>query len=242
MFYEVGYCLVQKKPLQWREQAIEVLTPSACLNDVLPDPWCLSWTGQGPELHTELHQTLGVDAALRQRIQRWGDRRFELDWGWPHLFFSLDSALNFREHFVPHLPCECLGLFLPADWREVVLEDQSPQSPQTGKTGLCWMLEKSLPEPPGGEFLGFDVLGLELGGGFHSMHCNDLPEDYQQDLGLALNDRHLLASLHDAEQAADYTARPESGAEPVLWVPMKLKRWESKHEKAPSNFAISKNP
>jgi hypothetical protein len=72
---------------------------------------------------------------------------------------------------------------------------------------------------PRGIALGFEPLGLETGGDFHSFICNGLEANYCGRLGLELN-RHGRFDTYDACRAAvEYTMLDSTGAEPVLWLP-----------------------
>ena len=55
------------------------------------------------------------------------------------------------------------------------------------------------------------------------MYCHNLPKDYARDLGIHCNPMGLISDLSEAEKATHYTNEPDCGAEPVLWVPMKIK-------------------
>jgi hypothetical protein len=75
---------------------------------------------------------------------------------------------------------------------------------------------------PEGIFLGHEVLGLELGGHYHSLLCNHLQRDYARELAIELNGNLLIANLEDAIKAAKFTNREDVGAEPADWFPFRL--------------------
>ena len=140
-----GYYLVRTRPVHWgKTPAQHFLTPSECLNDLLPDTWCLSWTGQVADLHQALEQDYGLNTARLEAVQSWGEQHFEKNWGWPQLFFSLQAAQSFySQFFAAAEDWHCLSLSLPSKYLPEVLEDQRPQTAQSGKSGLYWMLEKA---------------------------------------------------------------------------------------------------
>jgi hypothetical protein len=66
---------------------------------------------------------------------------------------------------------------------------------------------------------GYEILGAEVGGSFHSFLCNYLEVPYQQQLQVRFNDYGLIADYADAVRAAEFTNLPTTGAEPVPWYP-----------------------
>jgi hypothetical protein len=66
---------------------------------------------------------------------------------------------------------------------------------------------------------GYEVLGSEAGGSFHTFACHGLEADYVEKLGLSLNSNGLISDYNDAVRASDYTNLDSTGTEPVPWFP-----------------------
>lgn len=66
---------------------------------------------------------------------------------------------------------------------------------------------------------GYEILGSEIGGGFHSFVCHGFETVYPRLFGLTLNAHGLIATYPEAVEAAASTNRDSTGAEPGLWLP-----------------------
>jgi hypothetical protein len=66
--------------------------------------------------------------------------------------------------------------------------------------------------------LGYEVLGNDYGR-FHSFVCNGLETDFAHKLNIKLNQHGLIDQYEQAIQASNYANHPDTGTEPVLWIP-----------------------
>jgi hypothetical protein len=51
----------------------------------------------------------------------------------------------------------------------------------------------------GETLIGFDVIGIELDGGFHSFHCHDLSTDLARRFSLEINEYGLFAAIANSK-------------------------------------------
>jgi hypothetical protein len=74
---------------------------------------------------------------------------------------------------------------------------------------------------PTGQFIGYDVLGVDGGSTIHSWLCNGL-DTRAHSFGIHSNSQGLLETLADAEKIAADASDPATGAEPVPWFPFAI--------------------
>lgn len=68
--------------------------------------------------------------------------------------------------------------------------------------------------------LGFDILGFEGWGSFHSFICNSLENVYKEKFGMEFTKFGLIKNYDDAVKASEYNNfDPNFDGEPVLWQP-----------------------
>lgn len=54
---------------------------------------------------------------------------------------------------------------------------------------------------------------------FHSYLCNSLEDDYDKEFGFRLNSNGFISTIDEAKKLAEYTNQDTVSAEPVLWLP-----------------------
>jgi hypothetical protein len=82
--------------------------------------------------------------------------------------------------------------------------------------GFVKRLRQRCPLDPVGVSLGWEVLGLEDGGAFHSWLCNGIERDAAATLGITPGVLGLLATKQDADAVVQLIDNG-LGAEPVPW-------------------------
>ena len=186
-----------------------LLTASSCLAAVGPGPWALSWTTGSAERRRDSARELGVDPAALPLLERWLQARMDAgEWTWPRWFTALATAREFVARFCARDPATAvIGIGVTeATVRELGLP----------------IVPDERPLAPGGRALGYELLGAEMGGDFHSWLCNDLEPVLHERLALRVNAHGLIDDLDTAAAAARELMDPEVGAEPVPWFPALL--------------------
>jgi hypothetical protein len=224
-YYLGGYYLVEglPRPPQMASFLPEVLwTVSACICNVYPDAWAFPWVNTDPDRQAEEQARLGLSDTDYGHMQAWVNTTFnEQRFGWPNVWLDLASARQYYHHYLRSIVgIKLLAIALPAPYLEDALAASAPK-PGMGEDGVHQMLQlrRTLTEPEAEHARGFEVLGIDLGGTFHTFLCNYLEVPYRDELGLTFNHNGLLASLADAQRASEYTNLDSTAAEPVSWHP-----------------------
>jgi len=209
--YSVARPFRPRPPLDCARLPQTLLTASDCLAAVGPGPWGLSWTTESVERRQESARALGVDPASLPLVERWLQARMDAgEWSWPRWFTAVGTAREFVARFcAPDPATVVLGVGVTeATARELALPDAAPLA-------------------PGGQSLGYELLGAEQGGGVHSWHCNDLEPVLHERLAIRVNAHGLIDDPDTAAAAAREIMEPAVGAEPVPWFPALLVAYDA---------------
>src|SRR6185312_4210057 len=227
-YYLGGYYLIRPRPIEFGSQASKrVYNCSDCINDSLLDHWSYGWTTDNNRNieHIKERYTLTSDQIIS--IRDWVDKAFEKKRiGWIDVFRDLDTVLEYREMFFKHIPgLQILILYFEEAEMDAIVKEFKPKKEKEGACGLYENLNRKVIEvESGSEFLiGFDIIGIESGGGFHTFHCHDLADNISQRFSLQINGRGLFTSIGNPTEVAEYMNDPENGFEPVPWFICKTK-------------------
>ena len=120
--------------------------------------------------------------------------------------------LNHLEHL------KLIAIATTARERDIFLAETHSENNQNDcRTGVELAL-RSRTIVDKGTVLGYEILGYDCGW-FCSFVCNSLEKDFVNRLGIKLNQYGLIPQYNLALIATEYTTRPTTGAEPVLWLP-----------------------
>ena len=91
--------------------------------------------------------------------------------------------------------------------------------------GLWDNLSRDVPEvtDESEKTIGYDLIGVELSGEFHTFHCHDIAQDLVKNFHISLNEYGLIANDHNWEKLVEYMNDEENGFEPVPWFFVKVK-------------------
>jgi hypothetical protein len=108
--------------------------------------------------------------------------------------------------------------------RVVALEFLREEAPQQGHgaPGAWTALTRGVRLVNGGDRLGFDVLGAQHGGSFHTFSCNGLEQEFNLKLGISFNEHGLIVDYVRVVAACEYSNRDDVGAESVAWYPFRV--------------------
>ena len=76
------------------------------------------------------------------------------------------------------------------------------------------------PNKNDGQFIGYDIIGLEWGGFIHSYLCNGLQKDIAEKFPLTVNDYSLIQNPY--EQVKEFADYIQGKGEPVYWIPVAM--------------------
>jgi hypothetical protein len=220
-FFNAGYFLVEgAKRTEWMSAEIlpeMIYSLSTCICDLHPlmelIPWVKGDLIDGYQKRLELSDEVFLEAMYK--IEKlFNDQKF----GWNSVFFDLETAKSFaKKYFQKINNLKIFQAIVPIQLVEKVL--QETESKTVTPHGLhTVLLKKEASEIGSSAFLGFEVIGYDLGS-FHSFVCNSLETKFKNELEISLNQNGYISSFDDAIKAADYCNLESTGAEEGYWFP-----------------------
>ncbi len=198
-------------------------TSSSCFNQYVFDYWCLSSSEPDEKDILELDLT---DDKIKA-IKKWSGEQYlkgKIKWG--NGFPDLETAETFKNLFFPDLPDTYIyAIYLPETDRNSFLSDFKNDF-NKGDFGLYYNLSGKIPEEdnPDEEFIGYDFIGVDLGGGFHSFYCHGIGDELAEKFSLQFNRFGLFDDVKQPEPIRQYLNAPGAPVEPVPWYIAKTKR------------------
>ena len=230
-FLIAGYRLVKpvERP-QWMDGSLPdvILSASGCICDTVPDSWAYDWSGAKWADRAKSAATLGVIGRELRGMAAWCADAFSRGLiVYPEVFKDIRWAREFARRFGVDRNCLCLiGLgFSEGLQPDLLHETREIERRKGANRELKGLVEERRGMEPGGEILGFEVLGLDLGT-FHSWLCNGLEKPVLKDLGIRTGRYGLIAEEGEAEQVAAYCNRDDVASEPVCWHPFLLVKYD----------------
>lgn len=224
-FYLGGYYIRKLRPMKLDKEP--VFTCSTCINDSFMESWSYSWTTANNEAIGEIKDGFLLDDQNIQSIRAWVDRAFnDKRIGWPDLFYDLETVREYSQTFFSHTPDKRIfSIYFSEQETAALLSEFEPQKQGLGAIGLFEELQKKIPESlsTADTFIGFDIIGIEASGDFHSFWCHDMAKDLSERFGLTLNQYGLFEDCLDWKAITDYMNAEETGCEPVPWYLCKVK-------------------
>jgi hypothetical protein len=206
----------------------ELVSASSCICPQFPDTSAIDWVVSSEEERLEALEAVGLPAQRRSGARAWATAHFEIDFGWPGVFYTAAAATETRERFFGReSQIKIIGLGLPLSYIDEFTAYASPPpsspgfAPQ-GESGYLRIVKAGQHLAAGARRLGFELLNVEVGQISHSWLCNGLETHCATHLGIRPNARGLLETLDLAERCRAEVSREEVGAEPGLWLPWLL--------------------
>ncbi len=225
-YYLGGYYLTKLRPKNYgTETGNLIFTCSECINDHLLDIWSYSWTTDNNKELDEIKRNYQFSDNQIHEIRNWVDNKYnDNKIGFLNVFTDLETVFEYKSKFFSHLnDIKIFALYFDQDERADILEEFKPQSEKNGELGIRVTLLKDLKEQDNEEFLGYDYIGIESGGSFHSFHCHDIGKELSNKFNLTINDFNLFDNDTNSKQVLNYLNDEENGYEPVPWYIVKTK-------------------
>lgn len=226
MNYFGGYYLLKLKTLEHEPFVCKVLyTCSNCFNISLYDSWSLSWTTKEPNEVEDVQRDLEINDDAINRISHWADKHFSKNIGWPNVFLNINDLREYRALFFSHLPdTKILSIYFPEDEAIEIIERFSPGE-NMASFGIRDNLVNRIFEGDDQDevTIGYDLIGMDGTGGFHSFNCNLKGGDLEKTFGVTINRYGLLEEFPDWKPVLDYMNDESNGCEPVPWYVCKVK-------------------
>ena len=229
MNYFLGaYYLLKLKPLDFGEfKGQKILTGSRCLNESYFDTWSLSWAGDGKHNLSEAETEFGVTETEINEIQKWSDIKFrENHLGWINTFNDLETLIEYKTKFFNNtFDFDAIGIYFPENSLQDFIAEFETQSESIGEIGILTCLKQQKTEQSEGEeFVGYDLIGVEATGSYHSFQCYGNIEEIVDKFDLTLNHQGLINEFENKQALLKYANSPESGLPSVPWYLVKVKK------------------
>ncbi len=236
LFISAGFLLIRSSSRPaWTSGSIlpeKIISACDCLCPLFPGCYAIEWTGDSKEEREKRFNAVGLSSALWAEATRWATDSFEEAFGWPGVFYSLEEAKGAKERFFSNQSeIQIIGLGLAEEFVDAFISDSTPEPPQPGyapqgETGFLQVLKKHQALPLHGESLGFEPLCSELGLLSHSWLCNHLEVYFAEVHQIKVNEHGLIADFETAKRCCKIIEQDEIQAEPGLWLPWCLVRYE----------------
>jgi len=230
-YYLGAYHLLKLKPLNFGKfKGKKVLTGSRCINESYFDAWSLSWTEDGVKNLSELKEEFNISESKIKEIQKWSDQNFNnKHLGWINTFSDIKTLKEYKTKFFNSVTnFEIIGIYFPENSIQDFKDEFEPQTDETGEIGILDCLKQKITERlEDEEFIGYDLIGMEFSGDYHSFHCYDNADDMINKFGLRLNERGLINEFDNKQDLLDYANNPDNGLPFVPWYLVKVKKLNS---------------
>lgn len=205
-----------------------VLTSSACINDSLVDQWSYTWTTDNNSQINDIKADYNIDDMTVEEIRKWVDNKHnENKLGWIDVFTDITTADEYRKSFFSHLDdLKLFSIYFDETEANAVTKEFKPKTDKEGEIGLVKMLIKRIEEGENNDnetLVGYDLIGIEYGGSYHTFHCHDIAKELSDKFGLTLNSFGLFDNCNNWKPVLDYLNDEENGCEPVPWFVVKTK-------------------
>ena len=93
-----------------------ILSASNCFTYFFPDSWTIRWSSTDADERKESAAALQIPSERIEATVQWATDSFGKEFGWPNVFYSLESAKAARAEFLPRdLDVATFGLGLHND-------------------------------------------------------------------------------------------------------------------------------
>jgi len=227
-YYLGGYYLIRRRPIDFGTLNSKIVfTCSNCINDSLLDHWSYSWTTNNNALIEDIKNDCQLSQDDIGSIREWVDDAFNNNRiGWINLFYDLDVVKEYYKKFFSHLSdVQIIGVYFSTTEINDILVDLKTLKDGSGAIGLYENLSKMIPETESEEevFIGYDVVGIEWDGGFHTFYCHDISKDLVDKFKLEINEYGLFKEKENWAPITEYMNDQENGFKSVPWFVCKEK-------------------
>ena len=196
----------------------QLISASDCIAEFFPSFWALREARVSEQDRAAAAAKFGITPHDLPKVIEYMTRaRDRQELGWPRVWFSTQSAIAAIKRFLSVLDDVVLvGLGVPQDLADDFLAGAGPMD----TSDICTMLRAGNPLASGGTPLGWEVVGYEFGGDFHSWLCNHIEKEAYARLGIRPGANGLIVCENDARSILSLVGLDDVGAEPVPWFPL----------------------
>ena len=219
-YYLGGYFLIKNKLFGGSPDTNGIVqTCSGCINTLVFDYWC--WSPANDRLTENEKADLGLDAQKIREIQAWTGNKYnngKLRWG--DVFSDLETVREFKNlFFTSRDDLYIQAIYLSEPDTQSLIADFDHEEVNGGRFSIWQNLSDKIREVPDSseELFGYDLIGLETGGSFHSFHCHGIGKELAGRFGLTLNQHGLFNHIPDSQTIRSYLNSGTALVEPVPW-------------------------
>lgn len=228
-YYLGGYFLIKIRPISFGSlENRSVFTCSSCINDTLLDDWSYSWTTDNNKGISAIKKDFELSIDAIKSIREWTDVKYdnEKSIGWGDVFFDANTAKDYYTTYFSHLDdIKLFALYFDEKEAQEIINEFNPTDSSQGLIGLVDSLKRKISENDraGETTIGYDLIGIELGGNFHSFHCHDLSSELATKFKLSFNANGLFNNTVNWDAVVEFMNDEDNGFEPVPWFLAKVK-------------------
>ncbi len=138
----------------------------------------------------------------------------------------MQTLLEYKRLFFPDSQAEILSISFSENERKELLEILNPNNPFWEADGIYKNLQREIIDSDDNNAvtLGFDLIGCEFGGNFHSFHCYNLADELIEKFDITINEFGLIEDNDNWTEIVDYANSDDSGYPPIPWFYVKVKK------------------
>ncbi len=207
-------------------QGKKIYTCSFCCNESYYDYWSLSWAEDGKNVSQETKALFNLNDTLIKQIQQWTDKKFGEKIGWGGYFLDLQTLLEYKQLFFPNHQAEILTISFAENERKGLLKHFNTENHWWDADGIYQNLQQEIidNDDKNAVTLGFDLIGCEFGGNFHSFHCYNLADKLIEKFDITINEFGLIEDSDKWAEIIDYANDSKSEFSSIPWFYVKVKK------------------
>lgn len=229
-YYLAGYYLLKTKPIDYGEDIFNIAyTASSCINNGVLDNWSYSWTSDNDNEIDAIKALFKIDNESIASIREWVDNAFNNELiGWQNIFRDLATLKEYITFFPNKESFIVLSLYFSEINADELILEFSPKSSQNGRIGMeLFLSEKRIEQELDEEKdIGFDLIGIEISGDFHSFYCHNVTSELLSKFHFLHINKYGLFNKLDQQQikiVEEYANMDNTEFEPVSWFMVKTK-------------------
>jgi hypothetical protein len=223
-YYLGGYYLISLIPYKLDNNKL-IYTCSSCINDnLLLYPLCGDYIGK-EEYIDKMKIKYNLNNFNIKLIIEWINNKSKKNQIlWPDAFSDIKYAKEYKDKYFKNVKSiKLLAIYFSENETIKVLNEFEPKYNNEWEIGIYKILNKKILENSKELFLGYDLIGIDGGGDFHSFHCNSITKELSDKFGIELNNYGLFNNFLNWDSVLNYLNSHEAACEPVPWFAIKVK-------------------
>ena len=227
-YYLGGYYIIYLKNDNEFLDSKVVWTVSNCINNLLASINSLTWVTSSENDKNVIKNIIGINDNQFNILQNWIDQKFnDKEFTFSGTFKNIEVAREFIEKFVIKKEnIKLMSIFLSEEYVEDFIKDNCDS--EQSEDEICSTVGLKIKEGNAGKLRGYDLLGYDMGGDFHSLHCHSLKNELIDKFKIRFNEYELISSYQDSVKVFDFFNNEQATVTPVRWDIWKIKEYELK--------------